>query len=236
MFITGPASGAVARRNIGSTAARHAFPGLCKTAQEMADLATTSSRIIGMVSDPGATLAQNSQPVPPWHLVAREHVLPLIVVTAVVNSLLMWLLRPMHEAIVRQAGLEMPETGNPLFTLALRIATQFAGIFVWALIVGFFAGTLGGRNDFNAAYVLVSLALTPYILAAALVPIPYIGLMLFLCGLVYALIIMYRGIPALIGVPDENRAKHLALSLVSMVLAGLGVALLLGPLVSPQGS
>ena len=140
-------------------------------------------------------------------------------------------MRPVHEAILGSAGLDMPEAGNPLLTIVLRIVTQFAGILVWAVVVAFFAGTLGGRNDFNAAYVLVALALTPYIVAASLVPIPYIGLILWLCGFVYALIILYRGVPALVGVPDENRAKHLVLSLVSMLLAGLAVALLLGPLV-----
>lgn len=200
----------------------------------MVDLAATSNRIYGMVADPQATLAFNSQPVPPWHLVAREHVLPLVAVTSLINASLMWILRPLHEAIVRQAGFEMPDTAHPAVTLVLRIVTQFAGILVWAAVVGFFAGSLGGRNDFNAAYVLVALALTPYIIAASLVPIPYVGLILWLCGFVYALVILYRGVPALVGVPDQNRAKHMALSLGAMLLAGIAVALLLGPLVSPQ--
>ena len=200
----------------------------------MVDLAATSHRIYGMVADPQATLAYNSQPVPPWRLVAREHVLPLVVATSLVNALLMWMLRPLHEAIVREAGFEMPDAAHPALTLVLRIVTQFAGILVWAAVVGFFAGTLGGRNDFNAAYVLVALALTPYIIAASLVPIPYVGLILWLCGFVYALVILYRGVPKLVGVPDQNRAKHMALSLGAMLLTGLVVALLLGPLVSPQ--
>ncbi len=232
MFMTGPASGV----SQGLAEDSVAGPVELKTARTMVDLATTSNRIYGMVANPQTTLAQNSQPVPPWSLVAKEHVLPLIAATALVNALLMWLMRPLHEAILRSAGLEVPEIGNPALTIILRIVTQFAGILVWAVVVAFFAGTLGGRNDFNAAYVLVGLALTPYIIAASLVPIPYIGLILWLCGFVYALIILYRGVPALVGVPDQNRAKHMVLSLVSMLLAGLGVALLLGPLINPAGA
>ena len=200
----------------------------------MVDFATTSNRIYGMVADPQTTLAHNSQPVPPWRLVAKEHVVPLIAATALVNAVLMWLMRPLHEAILSNAGLELPDAGNPALTIVLRVVTQFAGIIVWAAVVGFFAGTLGGRNDFNAAYVLVALALTPYIIAASLVPIPYIGLLLWVAGFVYALVILYRGVPKLVGVPDQNRAKHLVLSLVSMFLAALTVTLLLGPLVNPQ--
>ena len=198
----------------------------------MVDIAMTASRIVGMVTKPQATLADHSRPVPPWHVVAREHVLPLIVLSVVVQIALMWMLWPVYETIYQSAGMAIPDPGNPVVEIALGVAMRFAGIAFWALVIGFFAGTLGGRNDFNAAYLLVALALTPYILASALLPIPVVGFVLWLSGLVYALVILYRAAPALVGVPRENRAKHLVLSLVSMLLAGLAVALLLGPLVT----
>ena len=202
----------------------------------MVDIPTTASRIYGMVVDPQATLARNSQPVPPWHVVAKEHALPLIVSTALLHAALTWLLRPLYEIIARSAGVPLPELGNPGILIALRTITQFAEIFVWALVIGFFARSLGGRSDFNAAYLLAALAMTPFIVASSLNPIPVFGTVLWLCGLVYAVIIMYRGVPALVGVPEENRAKHLALSITSMLMAGLAVRLILGPIAAhPAG-
>ncbi len=193
----------------------------------MVDIATTAGRIYGMVVDPQATLAKNSEPVPPWQLVAREHVLPLIIVTALLHAVLIWLLQPLYEIIATSAGATLPETASPILAIVLRMVTQFVGLIVWALVIGFFAGMMGGRNDFNAAYVLVALALTPYIVAGSLNPIPVFGTILWLCGFVYALVILYRAVPRLVGVPEENRAKHLVLSLVAMLMAGLVVTLLL---------
>ena len=202
----------------------------------MVDFATTAGRVYGMLTRPQATLAYNSQPVPPWRVVAIEHSLPVIAASVAVHTLLTWALRPVYEAAYRESGIEIPDTGPWILEILLRVVFQFAGLAVWAAVIGFFAGTLGGRNDFNAAYVLVALALTPYMISAALLPIPFIGQLVWLCGFVYAMVILYRGIPALVGVPDQNRAKHLVLSLVSMLLAGLVVAMFLAPLVAAQAA
>lgn len=193
----------------------------------MVDIALTAGRIYGMVVDPQTTLAHNSQPVPPWQIVAKEHVLPLIITTAVLHTVLSWLLFPLYEMIASNQGAQLPELANPALMLMMRTITQLIGLIVWGIVLGFFAGILGGRNDFNAAYLLAALALTPYIVAGALNPIPLIGTLLWLCSLVYALVIIYRGVPVLLGVPEENRAKHFTLSLVVMVVVALMVTRIL---------
>ena len=198
----------------------------------MLNIATTASRAYGMIADPQATLANNSHPVPHWAIVAREHVLPVILVSAAVHVVLSLALRPLHEVIFRSAGLEMPESGNLALDFGVRIGMQFAGILAWSAILGFFAGTLGGRNEFNAAYVLVALALTPYVVGTAMLSVPVLGLLFWLAGFVRAIVTLYQGAPALLGVPNENRAKVLVLSLVSMLLAGMAVASIFGPLVA----
>lgn len=198
----------------------------------MVDIATTASRAYGMIADPQATLADNSRPVPHWRIVAREHVLPVIVASAAVHVVLTLALRPVHEAIFRSAGLEMPESGDLALDIGIRIGMQFAGILAWSVIIGFFAGTLGGRNDFNAGYVLVALALTPYVIGTAMLSIPVLGLLFWMAGFVRAIVTLYQGAPALLGVPNENRGKLLVLSLVSMLLAGVAVASVFGPLVA----
>lgn len=202
----------------------------------MVDFATTASRVYGMLIKPEATLAYNSRPVPPWRIVAMEHVLPVIAVSVAVHGFLLWAFQPVYEAAYNAAGRDVPGPGAMVAGTLLRIVIQFTGLVVWAAVVGFFAGALGGRNDFNAAYVLVALALTPYLISAAFVPIPGIGMLLWIAGFFYAMVILYRGAPALVGVPSENRVKHLVLSLVSMLLAGVVAALLIGPLVAGAGS
>ena len=109
----------------------------------MVDIAITAGRIYGMVVDPQTTLAHNSQPVPPWQIVAKEHVLPLIITMAVLHTVLIWLLHPLYEMIANNAGQQLPEMINPALTLVMRTITQFIGLIVWAAVIGFFAGILG---------------------------------------------------------------------------------------------
>lgn len=202
----------------------------------MVDFSTTASRVYGMFKNPQETLAYNSRPLPPWRVVAKEHVLPIIVASSVIHGLLLWALQPVYESMYQAAAIDMPEAGNLIFNTVLKIALQFAGVAIWAVVVGFFAGVLGGRNDFNAAYLLVALALTPHMISSALQPIPGLGAVLWLGTFIYAMVILYRGAPALVGVPSESRARHLALSLVSMVFATIVITLVLSPvLISTSG-
>lgn len=202
----------------------------------MVDFSATAGRIYGMLTAPQETLAYNSQPVPPWRIVAKEHVLPIIVVSSVIHGLLLWALQPVYESIFQAAAIDMPAAGNLVFNTALKVALEFAGIAIWAVVVGFFAGVLGGRNDFNAAYLLVALALTPHMLSSALQPIPGLGTLVWLASFIYAMVVLYRGAPALVGVPSESRARHLVLTLVSMVIATIVITLLISPvLISISG-
>lgn len=203
----------------------------------MVDFSATANRIYGMMTDPQATLAYNSQPVPPWRIVAKEHVLPIIVATAVISGLLLWALQPIYQMAYEALAMEMPGFGDLILNGVFRIAIRFADIAIWAVVVGFFAGALGGRNDFNAAYILVALALTPHMVCAALWPIPAIGPLLWLASFIYAMVILYRGAPVLLSVPGESRARHLVLSLVSTALVGIVMMLIFNPrLTIPMGS
>lgn len=195
----------------------------------MVDFSATANRVVGMIRDPQATLAYNSQPVPPWRIVAKEHVLPVIVATAVIKSLMLLALAPVADPALQAMAMEVPDFGDLIRDGVLGIAIQFADIVIWAVVVGFFAGLVGGRNDFNAAYLLVALALTPHMVSSALLPIPAIGPLLWLGSFIYAMVILYRGAPALVGVPGESRTRHLVLSLASMMVAGIVITLIFNP-------
>ncbi|NNG05206.1 MAG: hypothetical protein HKM95_14070 [Inquilinus sp.] len=193
----------------------------------MVDLTSVVGRTAGMLLRPLPTLEAHSRPVPPWTVVAREHVLPLLVASALVWALLTWLFRAHFEAL----GIPMPDSlPTMMAVVALRVVFQFSGLLAMAKIAAMVAGNLGGRDDFPAAYTLVALSLTPSMVGNALSPIPMIGGVTWLGGLIYGLTIFYRAMTGVIGVPTESRGKHLAFTLVITVLAMLMVIALLAPL------
>lgn len=192
----------------------------------MVDVAAVVGRVRGMVVRPGETLSEHTRPVPPWRVVAREHTLPLLVGSAAVSTVLIWLFMPMMMAV---SGVEAggPGLGIAALRLIVNVAVNFGLIALMAGVVRGFAGMFGGRADFDASYTLVALALTPLFVGEALVPVPALGWIAFLAGFVYALVILYRGTPTVLGLPRENQGKHFALTLVTMFLLSLVVAFVL---------
>lgn len=200
----------------------------------MVDIASFVGRVRGMVARPAETLAEHTQPVPPWRIVAREHTLPLLISSALVSTLLIWMFPP-----ETAAGLPVAFGPALLLRVVLNTAINFGMVALLAAIVRMFTGVFGGRPDFDAAYALVALSLTPTFVAEALAPLGTLGVLAFLAGLVYGLGILYRNSPAVLGVPVENRGKHFLLTLVTMFLVSAAFAYalfgLLLALLGPMG-
>jgi|HigsolmetaGSP11D_1036233.scaffolds.fasta_scaffold13563_3 hypothetical protein len=191
----------------------------------MVDLAAVIGRVRGMIFSPDATLAEHTTPMPPWRVVAREHTLPLLVGSAVSAYAFQWIW-----LTVTTAGTGL-NVGLALLVIVVNVAMNFAQIALLAGIVKIFAGMFGGRQDFDSSYALVSLALTPLYVALAVMPL--VGALILFAGLIYALVILYRNTPMVLRVPPENRAKHFALTLVTMFLVSIVVTLVFLGLVSP---
>lgn len=185
----------------------------------MIDLAALVARVRGMLVTPEQTLAEHVRPVPPWRVVAREHALPLIVASAIASGLLLVLFAP-GTAPFRPAA--------TLFALAVAIGINFGALLLMAAVVSVLAGMFGGRQDFNAAFTLLALSMTPAYLAEAVTPVPALGLLAFLAGIVYAFRLFYRGLPIALDVPDEHRGKLLILTILAMILFSLTAGALLG--------
>jgi hypothetical protein len=182
-----------------------------------------------MVLRPEPTLLENGRPAPPWTVVLREHALPLLAASALVSFLLLLAFPPElpDEAVA--------ESGLMALAMVIRVAVNLLGLMLIAAVVAFYAGVFGGSSRFDASFVLVALAMTPHYLAAALFPLPALGVPLVLVGMGYSLLILYRGLPELLGVPPENRGKLFLLILLSLGLLALMAGLLLGPYLLPTG-
>jgi hypothetical protein len=193
----------------------------------MVDVAATVGRIRGMVVDPDATLAEHVQPVPPWAIVAREHAVPLIAGSAAVSTVL-------SLAFVPAAGTTGGGLIELLVLLLVRVAVNFGMVALMAALVAFFAGMFNGANDFNRGFVLVTLAMTPLYVGEAVLPIPLLGTLAALGGLIYSMIILYRNIPVAMNVPRTSRGRHFFMTLASMFLILMIAGLALGPFLLPE--
>lgn len=197
----------------------------------MIDLAAVTGRIRGMLFQPDATLASHIDPLPPWSVVAREHVLPLLIGSALVSAGLFLVLQPV---LVTEADLLVPTIPQMMVQLVGRVAVNFVILAIMAAIAAMFAGMFGGHNDFNAGYALVALAMTPLFVGEALLPVPVLGLLVGMGGFVYSMVILYRGTVVALGLPPGNRGRHFALTVVSMLLVSLLAGLALGPYLLPE--
>ena len=196
----------------------------------MVDLASLAGRTIGMVLQPLSTLEGHARPAPPIAVVAREHVLPLLIASTLVWAILTWSFRGYYVG----QQVRIPDSVSAMAVImVLRLAVQFFGLLAMARIAALVAGNMGGRDDFPAAYALTALSLTPAMLCNALSPIPLIGGLIWLAGLIYGLSIFYRAMTAIIAVPVENRGKHLALTLVITFIALLMLLAMMMPILGP---
>ncbi|TSD83936.1 hypothetical protein FFK22_035150 [Mycobacterium sp. KBS0706] len=196
------------------------------------DLAAVVGRVRGMLFEPDATLAAHGVPAPGWRMVVREHALPVLVLTSIGAFLLLALLLSVSDV-------ETP-IGLLVLILAGRVVANLASLFVMAAVVRFYAGMFGAAASFDAAFVLVALAMTPVYVAEMLGP----GVQLLLSGAAamllallafgYALTIFYRGSGLVLRVPQEQRGAHFGLTLVTLVVLMLLLGLLLGPFILPM--
>ena len=190
----------------------------------MIDFQNLTTRVIGMIRDPGATVAEHANPVPPWGVVSREHTVPVIALSSLCATVL-WVVFP------PAAGSEaatMP-LGEALAFLVVRVLFSLVMVFIMAATVAFYSGLVGGSRDFSAAFVLVTLSMTPLFVGDAFLPLPVVGALFALGALFYAFIILYRTAPTVIQIPKEHRGKHFVLVVLTTILAMMLVLIAFAP-------
>ena len=106
----------------------------------------------------------------------------------------------------------------------LGVAVSLATCFVLGLIIDALAPTFGGQKDPSQALKLAVYSYTPAWLAGILNIIPLFGAFLGLLAGLYAIYLLYIGIPILMKSPDEKAVPY---TLVVFVCA-IGVAIVFG--------
>jgi hypothetical protein len=162
-----------------------------------------------MLVAPDTTFVSDGRPAPRWIIVAREHALPLIVPTSIVYAVLLSIFPP---SLPDGTVVEI----DWLLAIVVRSIGNFVGLLITAGIVRFFAGRLGGAASFDASFVLVALAMTPLFLAEAILPLPVLGVIVTLVGLVYSMVLLFRGLVPVLDVPPPNRGRVFGLSVLAL--------------------
>ena len=103
-----------------------------------------------------------------------------------------------------------------------------AGLFLWALIINFFAGQFKGTANYDRAFAAVSLAAVPAYIGYILNSLPWLGWILSLGLSIYSLVLLYQIIPLSLSVPDDSRTAHFVVSLISMLVLGVLLGSLVG--------
>lgn len=177
------------------------------------DFTAFRNRVRGMLVQPDATFSSDGQPAPPWSVVAREHVFPLIFGSTVISALMQLIFLPASASPL----------GILLLIIVLRFATNIILVFAMAFVAAKLSAVWGGRGDIDAGFVLIGLATTPMFLAEAIAPLPGLGWLLVIAAFVYTFVLVFRGSPICLGLPDERRGL--------MVVALIGVNLVAGAVI-----
>lgn len=192
----------------------------------MFDLNRTIALIKGALLDSEATWRSYLPEAGDWQKTAFLLTGPLIVVSAVLGYLIGFV---GSDASV--FGFRPTITSTLVSIVAGAIA---AGVV--AFIVSAMAGMFGGKSSFALGLAATSLAFVPGYLGQALRWLPWIGGLVALGLLIYALVLLWRIIPMYLEVPDGKRVGHYILSLLATIVVMFLISMLLRPIIGPDMS
>jgi len=126
-------------------------------------------------------------------------------------------------------------SGLSLFGMRPTLATTIVNIVIGAIAMGVVAFILsalakifGGKDDFSLGLAAATLAFVPSFVGQALSSLPWIGWLIGVGFLIYGLVLLWRIIPLYLGVPEEKRAPHYALSLIASALVMFVLSAIIG--------
>jgi Predicted integral membrane protein len=167
------------------------------------------------------------QPRSEWTKIAPEptsvmqlflgYVMPLAGISALISLIRMSII-----------GISLPFGGtlrSPLtagITVAIfSFAMALVSVFVLALIVNALASTFAGTRDQRQALKVTAYAMTPAWLGAVFGLLPMLGTLLGLVASIYAIYLLYLGLPILMRSPQDKAAGYTALVVVCAIVLGI---------------
>ena len=184
----------------------------------MFDFNKTARLIKGAMLEPQPTWQAYYSEADDWKGTAKELTLPLII-GALVLTLIFSLVFGGSLLIGSSLGLG---------AILIGAIFGFVGLMITAFILAWLAGMFKGNNDFDKAFAAVSLTAVPSYAGIVLGTLPWIGGLLSLGLLIYALILLYRIIPGYLAVPQGSRIWHFISSVVVVFVVSFLLTSILG--------
>lgn len=117
--------------------------------------------------------------------------------------------------------------GAGIGAMVLGYVLSLVVLYVLALIVSALAPSFGGQKDTVQALKAVAYAWTAYWVASIAVILPWIGGLICIAGLIYAIYLLFLGLPHTMKCPEEKAAGYTAVS----VIIGIVLSLIVGAIV-----
>lgn len=118
--------------------------------------------------------------------------------------------------------------GMGIVGMLLHYALTLALVYVMALIVNALAPTFGGQKDMVQALKTVAYAWTASWIAGIAVIVPWLGWLIAIAGAVYAIYLLYLGLPYTMKCPPEKAGGYTAVSIIIAIVLSWIVALIVG--------
>lgn len=132
-------------------------------------------------------------------------------------------------------GTSIPLTGvtvrvgvfSGLFSMLVQYGLGLLAVYLLAMIVEALAPTFGGQKNRVQALKVVAYAYTASWVASVAVILPWIGWLLSLAGGVYAIYLLYLGLPSTMHNPPERSLAYTVVTVVCAIVLGVVMALIL---------
>ena len=174
-----------------------------------------------------------------WEVIAAEstppvqivtgYVLPLAAVAAIagfVGAVVIGTSRPMMGTV------RAPIVGG-LVTAIMQLVLAVASVFVMGFIIDALAPTFGGQKNFNQAVKVAAYSYTPVWILSILAIIPWIGILIALIAVGFAIYLLYLGLPRVMRSPPDKTAGYTVVVIIVGIVVGMILAFVVGLVTMP---
>src|SRR5579859_1449442 len=115
-----------------------------------------------------------------------------------------------------------------LVSAVIRFVAYLVGVYLYGLIIDFLAPTFAGQRDRRQAVKTAAYTFTPAALGSIFVLLPGLGMLLRLLVALYAIYLLYLGLPVMMRSPKEKAVGYTAAAIVCAILASVVLWIVIG--------
>jgi hypothetical protein len=115
----------------------------------------------------------------------------------------------------------------------LGYVMAFVGVYVMAFIVDALATTFNGEKHMPSALKLIAYTNTPVWVAGLLSFIPIVGGLILLVGAIYAIYLLYLGLPVLMRSPSDKTIGYMIVAIICAIVVWTVLFFIIGLIASP---